>query len=436
MWDGGAVGIGHRTRVLRATGISDDGTSASARTAEAIGHKIEAELNGVHGSTRARQVRRTRSLTLEAAYSARIAAIRRKGGSEASVGITVRSSSNPLEYFGPDRDLDLEPITSEDFVAYADYSLGLGAGPLGQVNMFPRKAGTVWRELLELRCGLKALNEAVKSAPGAQGVDMGVHVPEMPDLGDIHNPCELWLTPEQSSLLYAHLDEQWREHYLMHRCMGLSYGELYKITRDDLLPQGRVPSPEHLSVRVLLPEKVRVRGSKREQRDRVLPVPSAVRGLLSGRAASARPGAPLFEVWSLPSVQLTAAARRAGLVPMGYREGGPKRRRNKPGRFEGERPAQGKSKRPIGRTWASEALPWSVSVNVLRASFCTELVLHDVHPKKIAALMGHTTTATANRWYARLRGEDLGDVLALVEDPAHAPALELVHVPALVLVTK
>lgn len=409
VWDGGAVGIGKRARMLRATGVRDDGSSIAKRTAEAIAHKIEAELNGVHGNTRARQVRRTKPLTVSAAYEARIASIRRRNGSEASVSITLRECTHPLRFFGADRDLDLQPITDADADWYADYAMGLRPHMDGHENTCPRKASTVFRELLELRCGLEALNKREKHTPSAAGVDMSVVVFEMPDLGETEHPNELWLTPEQSARLFEHLPECWREHYLMHRMMGLSYSELYKIHSADVMG-----------------DRVRVRGTKRRQRDRVLPVPTSLREVLSRRASSAVPGKPLFEVWTLPAKELTRAAERAGVVPMGYREDGPPTRRLRLRKAEHERvDKQGK---PAPRKRSSEARAWSISVNVLRASFCTELVSHDVHSKKISNLMGHNTVATANRWYTRLRGEDLGDVAELVRNPSTAaepaPALD------------
>jgi integrase len=111
----------------------------------------------------------------------------------------------------------------------------------------------------------------------------------------------------------------------------------------------------------------------------------------------------LFERWAQPQVQLNAAADRAGVVPRGFREdAGPLRAHR-------------------GGTTPTRARPWSISTNVLRASYCTELVLKGVHTRKIAELMGHTNTRTAERWYARLRGADLSDVAALVADPAGAP---------------
>lgn len=414
VYEAGAEATGRRRRLLRATGIRLEhgpGWSQSKRTAEAIGRKYEAELNGVHGETRARQVRRSRSITLVAAYSARIAQIRAKGKAEASVGITQRSSVHPLRYFGPDRDLDLDPLQSTHMQEYAAYAL------------CTRAAGTVHREILELRCGLKALNLGFGPPEAATCTHLPLLVPKRPEMPDIDAPVELWLDADQSRRLYEALPECWREHYLMHRCLGLSYGELYKIGPEDVhlrpcerrdqeaetRPRARAgravrqdPRDPRDSAQArgdTRPSSVRVRGTKRRQRDRVLTLPAQLERVLLGRLAAARAGSPLFETWPQPQQTLTRAALRAGIVPRGYREG------------YGRRKAQGSAG---GR----HSRPWRVTVNVLRASFCTELVLADVHLSKIAELMGHSNTSTAQKWYKRLRSDVLGDVVGMISDPS------------------
>lgn len=400
VYETGDESSGRRKRLLRATGIRLEhgpGWSQSKRTAETIGRKYEAELNGVHGETRARQVRRSRSITLVAAYTARTAQIRAKGKAEASVGITQRSSVHPLRYFGPDRDLDLDPLQSTHMQEYAAYALER------------RAASTVHREILELRCGLAALNAGFGPPEARSCTHMPLLVPKRPDLPDTEAPVELWLDADQSRLLYECLPEAYRDHYLMHRCLGLSYGELYKITPEDVhldisgrgldIP-ARVRRGAPASEASHAGPSVRVRGTKRRQRDRVLPLPPQLERLLASRLKwRAAVGLPLFAPWPQPQGMLTRAARRAGIVPMGYREG------------LGRRKAQGSA----GGQYSQ---PWRITVNVLRASFCTELVWADVHPSKIAELMGHNNTRTAQRWYTRLRSNVLGDVVGLISDPS------------------
>jgi integrase len=375
-----------RTRKVKSTGVRIDGTRISEQTAATIGRRYEAEANGAHGHARARAIRRTEPLTLAAAYSARIDQIRAKGRSETSVKITKDLSIRPMRHFGHERDLDREPITDADLVRYAAHAL------------VRRKPSSVHRELIELICGIRALN---KLEPASMQLD----VPKMPDMGKIGNAVELWLTTEQTAAMYAHVDVVFRDHFLTYRMLGLSAGEIYEITLEDIIRPGRTnATPRQNAYRERASEgvlyqgaalQVRVRGSKRVKRDRVLPVPARVVEVLERRARDARPGVPLFEPWPNSSRALTRAAHAAEVVPMGYREGVTMRRT--PGRY---------------------SAAWRVSVAVLRASYCTELVLAGVHAKKIAELMGHTTTAMVERVYSRVRaGEHLADVVALVSDP-------------------
>lgn len=346
---------GERERTLRATGVLDDGSASAKKTAAEIGRRIEADINGAHGTARARASRRTSAITLYAAYPARIKALQALGRSAATCQITADRSVHPLRYFGHDRDLDREPLTDACLIEYAARAL------------VTRKPASVLRELLELRCGLKALNKTLPK-------DMQINVPAMPPL-PARRAVEIWLTSEQRGALHDHLPARWREHFVIYCMLGLSRGELYKITREDVFAR-----------------EVRVRGSKREKRDRVLPMSAPVHAILSRRAREVAPGLPLFEHWDQSARALTAAAKRAGIVPQGWREGA-------------------NTSKPKGRAG------WSVNVNVLRASFATELVLAGVHNKKIAELMGHTSTAMVDRWYTRLRSSDLEDAIVLVRDP-------------------
>lgn len=212
-----------------------------------------------------------------------------------------------------------------------------------------RKPATVARELAEVRNALKAAG--VKP------------MPEFPRIGGI-TARELALTPEESARLIAAVSlgngwpKDWpsrRDYILVYRALGLCYSELYTIG----------PSSFDWSANL-----VRVRGTKRKTRDR--PMPMGQSRAVFERALElmhARGDGALFPVWSNERINdyLTAAAQRARVVAPGVR----------------------------------------VSVNVLRASFATELINADVHPKKIAMLMGHSNTRTVDRWYARLRPDDL-----------------------------
>lgn len=168
-------------------------------------------------------------------------------------------------------------------------------------------------------------------------------LPDMPKLGRVR-PRELWLNPEKTARVFALLPASSRDHAIVYRLLGLCASELYKLGEIDW----------SLGT-------VHVRGTKRETRDRTLVAPAQALEILKrydGRL-------PKLDTTAMNKA-LTRAARRAGVV-------GPKE--------------------------------W-VSTNVLRASFCSELVLAGVPAIIIARMMGHTTTKTVERWYARLRGAE------------------------------
>lgn len=324
---------GRRVLKPRSTGVLADGTAQARRTAERIGRDLESALAGGQG-------RRARGKTLEHALAARLAAHELAGHAAGTVEITEQKFEHVLRYFGARRDLEGEPLTDADLL---EYSFKARA---------KREASTVFRELVELRAALAAV---------------GITPPAIPDLGKTQNPNELWFTPAQSMAMYAYVPKPKRDHFVVYRMLGLSWGELYRITPADVF---------------LDRHEVRVRGTKRETRDRVLPMPAQVEEILRRRAAA--PG-PMFEKWSYGNGNrdLTKAALRAGLITPEV----------------------------------------TVGFNVLRASFCCELVLAGAHLKKIALLMGHKDTKMVERWYARLRsGEHLADVAALVEGYPSQPA--------------
>lgn len=247
---------------------------------------------------------------------------------------------HPLRFFGADT--DPWEIGEERLQAYAAYALQ------------KRKPATVARELAEVRNALKAAR--VKP------------MPEFPRIGGI-KARELALTPDESARLIAAVSlgngwpKDWptrRDYILVYRALGLCYSELYSI------------GPGSFDWGAGL---VRVRGTKRETRDRPLPMGQSravferALELMRGRGDGV-----LFPVWTNERINdyLTAAAHRARVVAPGVR----------------------------------------VSVNVLRASFATELINAGVHAKKLALLMGHSNTRTVDRWYARLRPDDLVGAVA------------------------
>jgi integrase len=317
---------GKRRRVLRATGIRADGSRESERTAAHVAQEIEAGLTGARGSERARQSREPGKSTFRSALAKHIATKRLAGASAGAIDIVVLKSEHPLRYFGVDR--DLHSIDEAELTAYATRALE------------SRASGTVTRELMVLSACMR---------------EIGVARPKFPKLGKV-KARELWLDSEQMRRLLREIPEELRDHVLMYRLLGLSLSELYRIQPSDVDFARKV---------------VRVRGTKRETRDRVMPMSAQVSEIL------ARTKLPFWQpdrstLWGV----LTRAGRRAGVI----------------------------------------SATQSLSTNVLRASFCTELVLHDVHTRKIAQLMGHASTKTADQWYARLRADrDLHAAVDVIE---------------------
>jgi integrase len=323
--------IGKRVLKPRSTGVVADGSAQAKRTAERIARDIEGSLASV-------QNRKARGVTLTSALTARLAAHALAGHAADTVEITEEKLEHVLRFFGARRDVEAEPLTDEDLVAYAMHARA------------KRSAATVFRELVELRSALKAV---------------GVRPPAMPNLGQVQNPKELWFTHAQSAAMYAHIPKPKRDHFVVYRMLGLSWSELYRITRADLFF-------DRHEVRV---RGTKTKGRKINTRDRVLPMPPQVEEIMRTRVDTC---APLFPKWTYGNGHrdLSAAAVRAGLVAEGV----------------------------------------GVSFNVLRASFCCELILAGEHLKKIALLMGHTDTKMVERWYSRLRsGEHLASAVAKIE---------------------
>lgn len=326
---------GKRQRVQRSTGTRNDGTRASQRIAEKKARDIEDALADGRG-------RRAKGVSLGHAYERRAAEQGLAGASDASIQITREKAAHVLDFFGDSRDVLMSPLTTDDLKTYAIEARRA------------RAIATVTRELVELRCALRAVK-----AP----------VPELPELGKA-KPKEIWLDAPASAALIEHLPESRKEHAIVYRLAGLRYSELYRLERKDI--RGNL---------------LRVRGTKTEGADRTVPMHPTVAEILAKRADV---GVKLFpDVWLLGngSRDLTEAARRAGLAwdgrPIGVRV---------PGARRGESPR--------------------VSFNVLRASFCTSLVLGGIPLKKIAYLMGHRNTHMVERVYTRFFGSDLDVDLA------------------------
>lgn len=324
---------GKRKRIARSTGIADDGTAASRAAARVNATQLERSLIAGVGV-------RTRTATLRSAYAARAAQIQLEGGARASLKILAQKSVHPLRYFGADTDVS-EITDLKDYVAHARKK---------------RAVSTVTREVVELRAAIKAA---------------GVTPPPAPKLGRAR-VVERWLDEAQTRRLLAYAAQTGLhpkavskvDHIMVYRYLGLTHSELYRIAPDDVDWRRN---------------EVRVRGTKREKRDRVLPMPKVVREILSRRFG---PGGRGFEYWGQGNGNrdLTAWARAAGLIS------------------------------------ADERL----SFNDLRRSFATELVAKGVPTKHVAELMGHVDEKMVNRIYARVAtGSHMHAAIAQLHDPTH-----------------
>lgn len=240
-----------------------------------------------------------------------------------------------LRYFGEDR--DVTTLTEQDLTSYATYARS------------KRAVSTVEREFIELGAACKAV---------------GVRLPKRPTLGK-KRVVERWLDETQTRRMLAYMRASACskiDHFLIYRYLGLTQSELYRIARADIDWRRN---------------EVRVRGTKREKRNRVLPMPPVVRAVLERRFGRGGRG---FEVWSRShgNRDLTNWARAAGVIGLGER----------------------------------------LSHNDLRRSFATELVAKGVPTKHVAELMGHVDEAMVNRIYARVAtGSHMHDAIAHLHDP-------------------
>lgn len=346
---------GRSKRVQKSTRIKHDGSRQSEKTAERAARDIEASLSDGRG-------RKARGVSLSQAYKLRIQERALAGGAEASLKIIREKSARVLEHFGTTR--DVSTITAEDLLTYAARARAT------------RAAATVEREITELRCAIRAA---------------GVEPPEAPELGE-GGVKEVWFSSEDSSRLIAHVAESRRDHAIVYRLTGVRYEELYRLERRDLLSWrtgGATGGGEQRTEVGLRVRGTKTKSDSRGGADRTIPLHPQAAEILQRRAEQHKHGSLFPDRWlaSNGGRDLTAAGRRAGLQWNGCLVGG----------ADGE----------------------LIAFNVLRASFCTELVLAGVPLKKIAYLMGHKTTHMVERVYTRFFGSELGLDMGSVLQPLH-----------------
>lgn len=294
------AGTGRRVRVRKSTGILANGVG-SKRRAEIVGAEIERTLALGHG-------RPGSSHSLLQAFKALAEQRALEGAPEATREIMLQKAQPLMHYFGPDT--AVETITTDHL---ADYARVRGRAP-----------GTIRRELIELR-----------SAIGSLKLDP----PKLPKLA-AQAPRERWLTVEEQTALVAALPELWREHVIAYLQLGVRKSELHRIEARDVRAGN-----------------VRVRGTKTEGADRVVPMTEQVRVIVERRAGRTKTG-PLFESWHNADRDLRAAGKAAKLG--------------------------------------------AVSFNDLRRSFATQLAIEGVPILHLMHLLGHKSTRMLEQVYARV----------------------------------
>jgi integrase len=262
---------GKRQRAQRSTGIRDDGTIKSERTAGIIAQDIEQSLALGKG-------RVARPTTLTQAIDALIENHEMGDTSQATINIVIEKGRNLADFFG--RKTPLESISDERIREFTKLALAV------------RAPSTVQREL-------RTLGQAYDAAK--------IPRPPMPDLGDTLVTRERWLTrPEQMRLLMA-VPPLRKDHVLMYLHTGASKSELYRIERRDCFFDRN---------------EVRIRGTKAKERDRTIPMTPEVRDTLWLRCGHESPARPMFEPWGRGNAdrELRRWARAAELGPISFND--------------------------------------------------------------------------------------------------------------------
>ena len=314
---------GQRREARRSTGIRDDGTTKSRRTAEIVGRDIEQSL--ALGKNRV-----AHPTTLKQATAALIEKLERRGRAQATINIVLEKANHLFEYFGANT--PLEKCT--DVEGYCKASLGV------------RKSPTVMRELLTLCQAFRAI---------------GLEPPKMPELA-ASEPRERFLTRAEQLLLLAATPAYRRDYIVMYLHLGLSKSELYRIEYADCNFERR---------------EVRVRGTKAEGRDRLLPMTPEVYDVLWSRLHRV----PMFDHWG------TGNAHKALNL------------------------------------WSERAGLGELSFNDLRRTFATTLAAAGVPILHLMHLMGHKSTRMLERVYARVgQGDHMHEAIAKLSPLRKRPA--------------
>jgi len=255
---------------------------------------------------------------------------RESGKAQATMRATAYHAQHLLGILGPSK--SLSSITLADTTAYLRARLAEGAS-----------RHTVAKELRTLT---QAMRRAAKLGAYVAQVDPRHFVPD--ELGKVYTPRARWLTREEYQALLVELGRadgrrrNDRRDYVIAWCnLGLRKSELFSIEPGD-----------YDAVR----QRLRVRGTKTDDADRLVPVNADAAEVLRRRCQRGVP----FPPWSVGTCtrDLAAACRRAGIEP---------------------------------------ATP-----NDLRRTFCSWLCQAGVPERVCAELMGHRSTVMVRSVYGHL----------------------------------
>jgi len=172
--------------------------------------------------------------------------------------------------------------------------------------------------------------------------------PKWPDIKP--DPArERTITPEQSIAIWYALPQQWKDYFVMYRHTGVRRAEIAKIFPEDVKLEAQFAV---------------VNGTKTDAANRDMPFTADVAAIIAKRMESAPADAPLMPM------------TKKGMRAMYY---------------------------ALQKALKAANVPLErISYNDLRRSFCTDMLLKDVSNSKVAALMGHKTTAMVDAVYGRL----------------------------------
>lgn len=208
---------------------------------------------------------------------------------------------------------------------------------------------TVQKELITIRRALKVAHR--------RGILPAL--PTFPEFSAKYKPRETWLTPEQFSLVRDELEPARRRWASLAALAGANLSEVEGIDWADVdLERGRI----------------RIRGTKRETRDRVVPLAPALRYELEQVPEAERRG-KVAARWGNVRRDLRAAVQRANARHQ------------------------------------EAAVPF-VSPNDLRRTFASWLVQNGVPLLTVATLMGHSSTRMVERVYGKLSRQNFEDAIA------------------------